>query len=165
MCQVFPPLYRPFLFPKTDSWCTVSPRLSWPLHLVNQLTAEALSALACQIETLLWLARGRLPSPSANTGLDSYHVSSHYRQIRAPGRQWDESGRGMERRGPEERPSITLWPPGPLTATPLKHSPIRLGWRQKPATPRRGSEQPDKGQNRQEWRDEKRERGRARQQV
>lgn len=33
----------------------------------------------------------------------------------------------MERRGPEERPSITLWPPGPLAATPLKHSPNKAG--------------------------------------
>lgn len=98
------------------------------LHLVNQPAAEGLFTSACQIETLLRLARGLLPSPSANTGLDSYHVSSHYQQSRAPGRQWEESGWGMERR----RPSITLWLPGPLTAIPLKHSPVKLGRRHTP---------------------------------
>lgn len=138
------------LFPSPSEWFLVhhlppAPPLLLAFHLVNQLAAEALPALACQIETLLCLARGLLPSPSANTGLDSYHVSSHYQQSRAPGRQWEESGQGMERRGQEERPSITLWPPGPLAATPLKHSPIQLRWRRKSATPRWGSGQPDRG--------------------
>lgn len=93
-------------------WFSLS--LPWPSTFINQLSAEVLSALACQIETLLWLARGRLPFPSANAGLDSYHVSSHYRQSRALGRQWEESSRGIGRRGPEERPSITLRAPLPL---------------------------------------------------
>ncbi|CAB1414698.1 unnamed protein product [Pleuronectes platessa] len=39
---------------------------------------------------------------------------------------------GVEGRGPEERPSITPRTPGAPTATPLKHSPISMGWRQKP---------------------------------
>lgn len=134
------------LFLSPSEWFLVhhlppAPPLLLAFHRVNQLAAEALPALACQIETLLCLARGLLPSPSANTGLDSYHVSSHYQQSRAPGRQWEESGQGMERRGREERPSITLWPPGPLAATPLKHSPTRLRWRRKSATPRWGSGQ------------------------
>lgn len=113
-------------------------RLRSPLlafHLINQPAAEVLSALASQIETRLWLAGGRLPSPSANAGLDSYRVSSHYRQSRVPGRQWEESGRGMERRGPEAWSSITPQAPCRPAATPPKHSPVRLTCSQKPATP------------------------------
>lgn len=88
------------------------------LHIVNQHSAGCRSPLCFSLSDwglTLWPARGLLPSPSANTGLHSYHVSSHYQQSRAPGRQWEDSGRGMERRGPEEEPSITPRPPGPLS--------------------------------------------------
>ncbi|KAK9541246.1 hypothetical protein VZT92_001305 [Zoarces viviparus] len=76
-----------------------------------------------------------------------------------------------ERREGNERRAVTEWkaegrrnghpslsaPACPLAATPLKHSPIRPGWRQKPATPKWGSEKPDTGGSRQGWRDEKRD--------
>lgn len=89
-----------------DSWFSLP--LSQVFYIVNQHSSatETQPALACQIGALLWLARGLLPSPSANTGLHSYHVSSHYQQIRAPGKQWVQSGLGVEGEGPEDWPSI-----------------------------------------------------------
>lgn len=90
--------------------------LRWPSYLIYQLSAEVLSALAFQIETLLWLGPwDAVPSPWANTRLDSYHVSSHYQQSRALGRQWERSGgEGPGGEGPEDRPSITLRAPSRL---------------------------------------------------
>lgn len=103
-------MFYSFLFHLSVWFSVHRPPLSllWPSYLIYQLSAEVLSALAFQIETLLWLGPwDAVPSPWANTRLDSYHVSSHYQQSRALGRQWERSDRaGGE--GPQDRPSITL---------------------------------------------------------
>lgn len=138
-------MFYSFLFhlSQSDSRCTVPPlSLRWPSYLIYQLSAEVLSALAFQIETLLWLGPwDAVPSPWANTRLDSYHVSSHYQQSRALGRQWERSDRGGwgRARGPAIHHAAGPQSP-PDTA--LKHSPTGPTCSQRPATPRWGSEQP-----------------------
>lgn len=81
----------------TDSCCTATLHHQPPAASSSLPHCKSARCSLCFSLSDWGLTPGLLPSPSANTGLDSYHVSSHYQQSRAPGRQWEDSGRGMER--------------------------------------------------------------------
>lgn len=79
-CMFYSYFIHSTFLPQSDSGRTVSPGLPWPSTFINQLAAEVLSALACQIETLLWLARG---TPSLSLGKHRVRLISCFKPLPA----------------------------------------------------------------------------------
>lgn len=123
-------LDHPFHHLQSDGW--------WCSYTLNQWAPH------CRSPADWSFTQAGLETPSLSLDKHWVRLISCFKPLQqswVPGRRWEESGRGMGRRGP---PSITPRPDSRRTATSSKHSAAGTGQRQKPTTPRWRSGQADR---------------------